>query len=214
MVKEKKMSCIDCGCCHARNTKNGDCLCIKCYHHRCSKNNSEFCSFCSVKLPDKEYRCCERCREQKRKYNANRQLKKKLGFTKIREKLLGKENDTALLCNWEYHVTEIEKKQFCRTFKETIHPIYKLIDKYEKQRLTKKIKEFFEQGDTLFDWKRKKFQTQKKYFHVSEMGLKDNQFFCLFCEKIILRSSLKRHQKSKRHQKFVCEKQNCSFITL
>ena len=129
-----------------------------------SKNNSEFCSFCSVKLPDKEYRCCERCREQKRKYNANRQLKKKLGFTKIREKLLGKENDTALLCNWEYHVTEIEKKQFCRTFKEKIHPIDKLIDKYEKQRLTKKLRNFLSKAIPYLIGKEKNFRHKKNIF--------------------------------------------------
>jgi Zn-dependent M32 family carboxypeptidase len=39
-------------------------------------------------------------------------------------------------------VVEIEKKKFCRTFKEKIHPIDKLIDKYEKQRLTKKLRNF------------------------------------------------------------------------
>jgi len=137
-----------------------------------------------------------------------------MGFEKVRKKLLEKDKEISLLCNWEYQVTPLEKKLFCRTFDEKIHPLDRTLDRYEKQRLTKKIKELFQDGDTFFDWRRKESEKQKKYFEVSKMNLKESQFFCLYCNQKMNRKNLKRHRLSKKHIKNVEQKTNFQFITL
>jgi len=138
-----------------------------------------------------------------------------MGFEKVRKKLLEKDKEISLLCNWEYQVTPLEKKLFCRTFDEKIHPLDRTLDRYEKQRLTKKIKELFQDGDTFFDWRRKESEKQKKYFEVSKMNLKESQFFCLYCNQKMNRKNPETSQTFKEaYKKTFQQKTNFQFITL